>query len=99
MAVLKVSHPHSRGGPLTVASVALAATLIASPWLVATTGAEPVPDVAVKAACLYNFARFVEWSSPPVGAPIDVDAADDSGLHASSRLLGFAKVIRSAHAQ
>ncbi|MEP7304320.1 MAG: YfiR family protein [Acidobacteriota bacterium] len=82
MDVLKVSLPHSRGGPFVVAMVALAATLVTSPWLVASAGADPVPEVVVKAAFLYNFVRFAEWPSLSAGAPIaacivgDADIAD-----------------------
>ena len=76
--VLRMSFPHRRVRPPAVASVALAATLIASPWLAASSGADPVPAVAVKAAFLYNFARFAEW-------PASVRQRPDCRLHRRRR--------------
>ena len=57
-----------RGGWLGVASFALASTLVAAPGIAA--GADGAPDVAVKAAFLYNFAKFAEWPKLAPGAPI-----------------------------
>jgi hypothetical protein len=60
------------GWRLAVAGVALATT-----WLpgrgYAGDGAPPLPsDTAVKAAFLYNFARFTEWPALAAAAPIVV---------------------------
>jgi len=59
-----------RGGWGGVAIIALAATLIAAPGISAGTGADVAPDVAVKAAFLFNFAKFVEWPALTAGAPL-----------------------------
>ena len=59
-----------RGGRGGVAIMALAATLIAAPGISAGTGADVAPDVAVKAAFLFNFAKFVEWPALTAGAPL-----------------------------
>ncbi len=72
----------SEGGSV-VASIALAATLIAAPAIAAQHGADVAPDVAVKAAFLYNFAKFVEWPALPAGAPIVVCFVGDDGIAAA----------------
>lgn len=71
------------GGWLGVASIALAATLIAAPGIAADNGTDATPDVAVKAAFLYNFAKFTEWPALPAGAPIVVCIAGDDGIAAA----------------
>jgi len=72
---------HGRGGRLTTASVALVATLIASSGIAA--GADVAPHVAVKAALLYNFAKFAEWPGLPSGAPIAFCVVGDEGMAAA----------------
>jgi hypothetical protein len=53
-----------------VAAIALAATLIAANRIAADEGADVTLDVAVKAAFLYNFAKFTEWPALAAGAPV-----------------------------
>jgi len=72
-----------RGGWFGVASVALAATLIAAPGIAAGTGADVAPDVPVKAAFLYNFAKFVEWPALPAAAPLVVCIVGHDGIAAA----------------
>jgi hypothetical protein len=72
-----------RGGWLCVASLALAATLIAAPGIAADHGTDTASDVAVKAAFLYNFAKFTEWPALPSGAPIVVCIVGDAGIAAA----------------
>jgi hypothetical protein len=69
-----------RGGWPHVASIALAVALIATPGITAGTGADVAPDVAVKAALIYNFAKFVEWPGLPADAPILVCLVGDDGI-------------------
>jgi uncharacterized protein DUF4154 len=68
-----------------VASLALAATLIAVPGIAAGAGggADVGSDVAVKAAFLYNFAKFAEWPALPSGAPIVVCILGDDRIAAA----------------
>ena len=66
-------------GRLGVASIALAATLFAAPGI----AADAAPDVVVKAAFLYNFAKFAEWPALPSGAPIVVCIVGDDGIAAA----------------
>jgi len=75
--------PRVHGRWLGVASVALAATLIAAPGIAAGNATDAVPDVAVKAAFLYNFAKFTEWPALPAGAPIVVCIVGDDGIAAA----------------
>jgi hypothetical protein len=72
-----------RGRWFGVASVALAATLIAAPGIAAGTGADVTPDVPVKAAFLYNFAKFVEWPALPAAAPLVVCIVGHDGIAAA----------------
>ena len=53
-----------------VAGNALAAALFAAPGMAAGGGATGTMEVAVKAALLFNFAKFAEWPALPSGAPI-----------------------------
>ena len=58
---------------IVVASIALAATLAAVPAIAgggAPAGSDVAADVAVKAAFLYNFAKFTEWPALPPGGPL-----------------------------
>jgi hypothetical protein len=65
------------------AGVALAATLIGAPGIAAGTAADVAPDVAVKAAFLFNFAKFVEWPALPAGAPLVVCVVGNDGIAAA----------------
>ena len=69
-----------RGGRPALASVALAATLIGAPAIAAQNDAEVAPEVAVKAAFLYNFAKFVEWPALPADVPIVICVVGDAGI-------------------
>ncbi|MEO8258988.1 MAG: YfiR family protein [Acidobacteriota bacterium] len=71
-----------RGGWRFLASHALAASLIAAPGMAAGDGAAPT-EVAVKAALLFNFAKFVGWPVLPAGAPIVTCVAADDGIAAA----------------
>ena len=71
------------GGWLGVASITLAATFIAAPGIAADNGNDVASDIAVKAAFLYNFAKFAEWSALPSGAPILVCIVGDDGIAAA----------------
>ena len=66
-----------------VASIALAATLIAAPAVAGGTGVDVTTDVAVKAALLFNFAKFVEWPALPAGGPIVVCFVGSDGIAAA----------------
>jgi hypothetical protein len=83
MDVPVMTTPRVHGRWLGVASVALAATLIAAPGIAAGNATDAVPDVAVKAAFLYNFAKFTEWPALPAGAPIVVCIVGDDGIAAA----------------
>lgn len=72
-----------RGGWFGAASIALTATLIAAPGIAAGAGPDAAPDVAVKAAFLYNFAKFVEWPALAAGAPIVVCIVGHDGIAAT----------------
>src|SRR6185436_10019657 len=78
MDVSIISTRRGRGGRLATASVALVATLIAASGNAA--GADVPPDVAVKAALLYNFAKFAEWPGLPSSAPIAFCVVGDDGI-------------------
>jgi hypothetical protein len=68
---------------LGAASIALAATFIAAPESAAGDGADLASNVAVKAAFIYNFAKFAEWPALPSGASIVVCAVGDDGIAAA----------------
>jgi uncharacterized protein DUF4154 len=70
-----------RGGWLGIASLALAGIVFSVPGIAA--GTEAAPDVAVKAAFLYNFAKFAEWPALPSGAPLIVCIVGDDGIAAA----------------
>jgi hypothetical protein len=70
--------PHRAGhGRLRVAGTALAATLIGASGLTAATA-----GVEVKAAFLYNFAKFTEWPAEtlPPGKALTLCVVGDSGV-------------------
>jgi hypothetical protein len=66
----------------TCARFALAVTLAAAPAGTAAS-ADGVSDVAVKAAFLFNFAKFAEWPSLAAGARIVVCVVGDESLAAA----------------
>ena len=76
-----ISTRRGRGGRLATASVALVATLIAASGI--AEAADVAPDVAVKAALLYNFAKFAEWPGLPSGAAIAFCVVGDEGIAAA----------------
>jgi hypothetical protein len=65
---------------LRVASIALAATFIAAPAFAGGDGTDVASNVAVKAAFIYNFAKFAEWPALPSGAPLVVCVVGDDGI-------------------
>ena len=71
-----------RGGRRGVVRLALAAALIAAPAF-AADASDVAPDVAVKAAFLYNFAKFAEWPGLPAGTPIVSCIVGDDGIAAA----------------
>lgn len=78
MDVSIISTRRGRSGRLVTASVVLVATLIAASGIAA--GADMTSDVAVKAALLYNFAKFAEWPGLTSGAPIAFCVVGDEGI-------------------
>jgi hypothetical protein len=63
-----------------VAGLALAAILLATTRSAAGDAADVVPDVVVKAALLYNFAKFTEWPGMPTSAAIVFCVVADDGI-------------------
>jgi YfiR/HmsC-like len=70
---------HRRGQRVGVVSVLLTVALCWTTGLACGAAVE-VPDVAVKAAFLYNFAKFAEWPALPPGAPIVLCVVGDDGI-------------------
>lgn len=66
---------------LRVAAIALAMLTATSAGAGAATDA--ASDVAVKAALLFNFAKFAEWPLLAAGAPIDVCISGDDAIAAA----------------
>jgi hypothetical protein len=75
-----VSSLRSRVDWLRAARVALGATLIAAPAITTGQGPDVPLGVAVKAAFLYNFAKFAEWPALPSGAPVIFCIVGDEGI-------------------
>ena len=73
---------HGNVGRITFATVALIAT-ICSHGSAACSDAQTAPDVEVKAAFLYNFAKFVEWPALLPGAPIVACVVGDDDIAAA----------------
>jgi len=70
-----------RGGCLGLASMTLAVSLIAAPSVAANNGAADLaPEVALKAAFIYNFAKFAEWPALAPGATILVCIVGDDAV-------------------
>ena len=61
----------------------MAATLVAGSAIAAGHGADVATDVAVKAAFLYNFAKFAEWPALPAGAHIVACVVGDDRIAAA----------------
>ena len=68
---------------MSVASIALLATIIAVPQIAAGDGNDVMSDVAVKAALLYNFAKFTQWPPLPAGVPLVVCVVGNDGIAAA----------------
>jgi hypothetical protein len=79
MDVLTMSPIRSQGGPLALACLVLVAALIAAPGRATGTSAD-VTSSAVKAALLYNFAKYTEWPALRSGAPILACVVGDDGI-------------------
>lgn len=67
------------------AGIALATTMLATPALAATDAQE----IAVKAALLFNFAKFTEWPALPPGAPLVLCVAGDDAIETA-----LAEIVR-----
>jgi hypothetical protein len=78
-----MSMPRLRDGWLGMAGLALAALFIAAQATAAEIDADAPLNVAVKAAFLFNFAKFAEWPALPSGAPIIVCIVGDDGIAAA----------------
>ena len=65
------------------AGLALAAMLALTPSIAAGNAAETATDIAVKAAFLYNFARFGEWPALPAGATMILCVEGDDKVAAA----------------
>jgi hypothetical protein len=68
---------------LVVAGLTLAANLIAAPGFAAGNASQTAPDVAVKAAFLFNFAKFTEWPALSSGASIVMCVVGDDRVGAT----------------
>lgn len=73
-----VASPGRRHGP-GLATVALAVAVLTTP-VHTVTPSQAAPDVAVKAAFIYNFAKFTEWPAMSPGAPIILCVAGDDDI-------------------
>lgn len=72
-----------RGGCLGLAGITLAASLVAAPNVAAAGGAGAVvSDVPLKAAFIYNFAKFAQWPALAPGATILVCIVGDDAVAA-----------------
>jgi uncharacterized protein DUF4154 len=80
MGVLMIASPRCCGMRLDVASLALAVTLLAAPGIAAGNDSVVAPDVAVKAAFIFSFAKFTEWPALASGTPIAVCIVGDNGI-------------------
>jgi hypothetical protein len=70
---------------LGIAFITLAATFVASSATAASAraSADVAQDVAMKAAFLYNFAKFAEWPALPAGVPLLVCIVGNEGIAAA----------------
>lgn len=65
------------------AAAVVAAAIVATPLGAASQGPERATDVVLKAAFLYNFAKFAEWPALGTGQTITVCIVGDDGLAAA----------------
>jgi hypothetical protein len=74
-----------RGRPMKAraAITAVAIALMAGLGIVRVNASQAMPDVAVKAAFLYNFAKFAEWPALPAGAPLLVCIVGEDNVAAA----------------
>ena len=72
-----------RGRWRGVAGIALAATLMSPPAFAAGHGTDAAQDVPLKAAFIYNFAKFAEWPGLAANAPIIVCIVGDDEIAAT----------------
>jgi hypothetical protein len=85
-----VSHPLSAAGHGSAWRVALAAIVASSLLVVPASSSQDVSESALKAAFLYNFARFTEWpadSALPGEPLVACVAGDPSVADAFSRIV------------
>jgi hypothetical protein len=80
MDILMVSLARLRSGQAGVAGVVLATMLVAASGIASGARGDVASDVAVKAAFLYNFAKFAEWPTLASGAPIVVCVVGDERI-------------------
>ena len=81
MWAVRLGRPLGVAGSMLLAALVTAAALIAAAESDGADGVpEAVPDVVVKAAFLYNFAKFTEWPSLSSGAPIAACIVGDDGV-------------------
>jgi YfiR/HmsC-like len=73
------SPPRSRRRGAGIAGVALIALLATQPALAAGSG-PGAPDVAVKAALLFNFGKFVQWPALAAKAPLVICVVGDGQI-------------------
>ncbi len=79
-----ISIPGLRAGCLSVATVALATTLLEAPPIGASSGTQVGRDISsVKAGLLFNFAKFAEWPALPPAAAIVMCVAGDERIAAA----------------
>ena len=78
-----MSNERFRGAWRGIVCLALGATLVSPPVIAAGNGTDAAQDVALKAAFLYNFAKFAEWPALPAGARIIACIVGDDGLAAA----------------
>jgi hypothetical protein len=69
--------------------IALAATVMSATGIAAGSGADVASDVDVKAALIFNFAKFAEWPALPSGFPIVACIVGDDAIAAT-----FANTVR-----
>ncbi len=63
--------------------VALVASLLTASAIAADNRADDTPEIAVKAAFLYNFAKFAEWPALASGVPIVICVVGDDAIAAA----------------
>ena len=71
---------HCRDRGRGVVGIALVATLSATPQIGAIATEGTASDIAVKAALLYNFAKFAQWPALSSGASILVCVVGDESI-------------------